>query len=104
MENVAQSYDELLIKEKQLIENISTLDAKMEDYRLATKLEKQERQNDEDDLDSFMNNLNEDKPLDKSDVRKMKVSYSNVLKIYLLKIINNIFRSSCKISEMTISN
>ena len=87
-ENAALSYEELLERETELLKKIAGLEEKMEEYRLNTKLEKVKQANADDDLDSFMNNLTEEKQLDKSDVRKMKVSGIKMRTTHVLMIIN----------------
>lgn len=75
-QSAALSYEDLQLKEQETLEKISSLESKIEGYRLTEKMKKEKKpiEDDEDDLENFMSNLSNEKTLDKSDVRKLKVN------------------------------
>ena len=72
-QNTAKTYDELLADEKSLLKTISDAEAKIVRYQELTKLAKQQT-DDGEDLDDFMSNLSNEKRLDKTEIRKLRVS------------------------------
>lgn len=63
-----------LEQEQELLQNLDEVNAKIDNYK---KLEKElkERSYREDDLDDFMSNLTSEKLIDKTEIRKLRVSF-----------------------------
>lgn len=61
-------------QEQELLQNLDEVNAKIDNYK---KLEKElkERSYREDDLDDFMSNLTSEKLIDKTEIRKLRVSF-----------------------------
>lgn len=72
--SVALSHTELLDQEKKLLESLDEINSKIQQYQ-----DNERRKNDnkdEDDLDAYMKNLSNEKKVDKTEVRRLRVSFS----------------------------
>lgn len=54
--------------------SITEVDKKILKYQDQEKLAKQQRDNEDDDLDDFMSHLSKEKALDKTEIKKLRVS------------------------------
>lgn len=73
-ETHAKSYEELLEDEKSLLANLADVEGKIEKYQLDKKTQ-QQSEGEDNDLDDFMSHLTDEKQLDKTEIRKLKVSF-----------------------------
>lgn len=72
------NYDDLKQEESELVEKMSDLQAKIDNYHAIEKERKQAEE--DDDLDSFMLNLSKEKPIDKLEVRKLRLELQRLQK------------------------
>lgn len=67
--------------EQKLLEEVARTEAKIVKYQeLDKKAKKAKNEENEEDLDDFMSNLSNEKQLDKTEIKRLRVSYFNILK------------------------
>ncbi|KAJ6647685.1 Kanadaptin, partial [Pseudolycoriella hygida] len=76
-QNKTLSYHELVEREKQLSQSLDEVNGKIDNYK---KLEKKLKQRSykEDGLDDFMSNLSYEKPMDKTEIRKLRIEEQRI--------------------------
>lgn len=61
-------------EETKIVNSITEVDRKILKYQEQEKMDKQRRDNEDDDLDDFMSHLSKEKALDKTEIKKLRVS------------------------------
>lgn len=68
-----------LDEETKIQQTIAEVEQKISKYQEQDKLAKQRRDNDDEDLDDFMLHLSNEKTLDKTEIKKLRVSFVSAL-------------------------
>lgn len=88
-------------QERQLLQNLDEVNAKIDNYKKLEK-EQKERSYQEDDLDDFMSTLSSETLIDKTEIRKLRVSVIYSSLAFSSPILRAIF-SSLKRNALTTS-
>lgn len=103
----AKTYEELLIDEQNLLSNLADIESKIAKYQSDRKTQQEAESNDKD-LDDFMSNLSNEKQLDRTEIRKLRVFFVFIdLNLQYFLTINNVFfvySSKCNGLKMSILN
>lgn len=91
-------------EERKIQQTIVEVEQKISKYQEQEKVAKQRREDDDDDLDDFMSHLSNEKAIDKTEIKKLRVS-NLPLKITFKSTENNEFTfldfsSNCNDSKM----